>query len=91
MRSFAEGTLDDEIGHIRTRMRVADTEGLDEGEWRELGDDLVAISELKIRERNEQFGCVLTEDELRHASRDTAAGRSFLERNFAWLVPTTPG
>jgi len=81
-----EAILADESHHMRSRFQAASAQVADERSWGELEASLVAISAQKLRERNEQFSCPLSEEELASIPGDRALGERYTRDHLAFLV-----
>lgn len=84
----ADRTIEDETRHLIGRFRGALKAGLDPAQWVTVSDILRTISHQKLLERNEQFGNLLTAEEVATAAHQENRGRtiSFLCTHLSFLL-----
>lgn len=84
----AERTIADETRHLTGRFRNALKAGLDPTQWATVSDILRTVSHQKLLERNQQFGRVLTPEEVATAADQENHGRtlSFLRTHLGFLL-----
>jgi hypothetical protein len=86
--AVADRTIEDETRHLLGRFRHAQQAGLNSEQWATVSDILRTISHQKLLERNEQFGTVLTQDEVSTVGSQENHARtvSFLCRHLGFLL-----
>ncbi|MEY9840548.1 hypothetical protein [Streptacidiphilus sp. EB103A] len=86
--AVANRTIDDETRHLLGRFRSARAQNLTPEQWGETARILRAISHQKLRERNEQFGDILTPEEVDGACEKENQPRTqaFLRTHLGFLL-----
>ena len=74
--AVAERTIEDETRHLLGRFHKAQQADLSDKEWGTVSDILHEISHQKLLERNEQFGSVLTAEEVATACAENNRART---------------
>ncbi|MFD7898969.1 hypothetical protein [Streptomyces sp. NPDC059743] len=86
--AVADRTIADETRHLLGRFQTARDAGLDEEQWVRVSEILEEISRQKLLERNEQFGVMLTSQEVATvcASENHARTAGFLTDHLGFLL-----
>ena len=83
---FAEATINDETHHMKWRFSCALNAGISPAEWDKVNTNLQVLFAQKLRERNQQFGSVFTDDELDSMGSDIEAGQTYLKNHLGFLT-----
>lgn len=84
--AFAEATISDETEHMIGRFLKVMELDIEEREWAVMDGNLQSLFAQKVRERNQQFAGVYSDDELAQASCNTEAGRAYVKSNLGFLA-----
>ncbi|MCM2431012.1 hypothetical protein [Streptomyces sp. RKAG337] len=86
--AVADRTIEDETRHLLGRFKAACDAGLDGNQWVRVSEILEEISRQKLLERNEQFGGMLTPQEVAAVitSENHARTASFLTGHLGFLL-----
>lgn len=83
---FAEATILDETHHMKWRFSRALDAGISAEEWDIVNKNLQELFAQKLRERNQQFGSLFTNDELDRMGSDIGAGQYYLNNHLGFLT-----
>ncbi len=83
---FAESTINDETHHMKWRFSRALNAGIALSEWDNVNSNLQELFAQKLRERNQQFGSIFTNDELERMGADIDAGQAYLRKHLGSLT-----
>ncbi|MGW6145809.1 hypothetical protein [Streptomyces sp. NPDC055140] len=86
--AVASRTIEDETRHLLGRFKAAREAGLNQKEWARVSEILEEISRQKLLERNEQFGGMLTAQEMETAcaSENHARTAGFLTDHLGFVL-----